>query len=396
MPGLDLIKAAAERLSGVISPTPLVFSSSFSKTLGFDCHLKLENLQKTGSFKVRGAYNRIASLEPAQKAAGVITASSGNHAQGVAWAATLLGISSTVVMPETTPIMKYMAAKGYGGRVIFHGRSFGEACERAIQLASETGAVFIPPFEDELVMAGQGTIGLEIIAALPEVDTVVVPIGGGGLISGIASAIKALSPRVNVIGVEAEACASCTASLKAGHPVAVAGLPTIADGIAVKKVGTQTLEIIKRLVADVCSVGEEAIAAAMLRLIERKKLVVEGAGAVALAAAFAGRLPVKPKKAVFVISGGNVDVTMLDRVIRLGLMKEGRVMKAMAVIADVPGSLARFTALIASLKANIVEVTHEREAVDVPVGTTRITVVLEVESFEHADRVRARLKEAGY
>lgn len=391
-----LIKAAQATLSGVISPTPLVFSSSFTRFLGFDCWLKLENLQKTGSFKVRGAYNRIAALDPSQRAAGVITASSGNHAQGVAWAAALLGIRSTIVMPETASIIKYMATRGYGGQVVFYGRSFNETHERALELATGTGAVFIPPFDDELVMAGQGTVGLEIIDGLPDVDTIVVPIGGGGLIAGIACAVKGIRPDVNIIGVEAEASASCAASLKAGQPVAVPGLPTIADGIAVKRVGDKTFPVIRNLVTDVCAVGEDALAEAILRLLERKKLVVEGAGAAPLAAAFAGRLSVKPKKAVFVLSGGNIDVTTLDRVIRLGLMKEGRVMRATVVIADVPGSLASLTALIASLKANVVHIYHEREATDIPVGYTRIDCILEVESIEHADKVRSGLEKAGY
>ena len=396
MLNLSLIREAAATLSGVISPTPLVFSSSFTRLLGFECWLKLENLQKTGSFKVRGAYNMIAGLNPSQKAAGVITASSGNHAQGVAWAAALLGIPSTIVMPQTAPITKYMATRGYGGQVVYHGRSFGDTYGRALELATETGAIFVPPFDDELVMAGQGTVGLEILGALPDVDTVVVPIGGGGLIAGIACAVKGISSSVNIIGVEAEATASCAASLKAGCPVSVEGLPTIADGIAVKRVGDKTFPVIRSLVTDVCAVGEDALAEAILRLLERKKLVVEGAGAAPLAAAFSGRLSVKPKKAVFVLSGGNIDVTTLDRVIRLGLMKEGRVMKAVAVIPDVPGSLASLTALIAGLKANVLHIHHEREAADVPIGSTRIDCILEVESTEHAAIVRAGLKKAGY
>ncbi|MBI5561232.1 MAG: threonine ammonia-lyase [Deltaproteobacteria bacterium] len=397
MPDLiNLIKDAQARLRGVVSPTPLVFSASLSKALGFECHLKLENLQKTGSFKARGAYNRIAAPGSAGKKAGVITASSGNHGQGVAWAATLLGLRSTVVMPETTPIIKYMAAKGYGAEVVFHGGSFDEALGRAIELAVATGAAFIPPFDDELVMAGQGTIGLEIMDALPDVDAVAVPIGGGGLISGIASAIKSVKPNARVIGAQAEASRSCSASLEAGRPVSVEKSPSIADGIAVKRVGDKTFPIIKRLVDEVCAVGEDAIAAAILQLLERKKLVVEGAGAVPLAAAMSGKLPQGIKKAVFVISGGNIDVTTLDRVIRLGLLKEGRVMKVSTVIPDAPGSLARLTNVLASQKANILHVVHERDSEDAVVGSTRIEVILEVESHSHGAAVRKALAEAGY
>ncbi len=393
---LGLVKEAASRMKGVLNPTPLIHSGSLSRLFGFEVRLKLENLQKTGSFKVRGAYNKISSLTDEEKSKGVITASSGNHAQGVAWAASLLGIRSLVVMPETTPIIKYMAAREYGAEVVFHGKFFDESFERAVELSGKNGMTFIPPFDDHLVMAGQGTIGLEIIEMLADFDTIIVPVGGGGLIAGIASAVKESGKKVKVIGVEAEASKSCILSLKEGRPVDGGRQATLADGIAVKRVGEKTFPIIQKYVDDVVAVSEESIAGAILKLMERKKLVVEGAGAVTIAAAMEGRLPASAKKAVFVLSGGNIDVTVLDRVIRLGLLKEGRIMRLSAVVSDVPGSLAKLTAEIAALKANILQVIHQRDAVDIPVGFTRLEIILEVEGREHGEKIQKMLEEKKY
>lgn len=393
---LGLINEAALRLKGILNPTPLIHSGSLSRLFGFEVRLKLETLQKTGSFKVRGAYNKISSLSDEEKSRGVIAASSGNHAQGVAWAATLLGIRSMVVMPETAPIIKYMAAREYGAEVVFHGQFFDESYNRAVELSQKNGMTFIPPFDDNLVIAGQGTIGLEIIDALADFDTVVVPIGGGGLIAGIASAIKESGRKVKVIGVEAEASRSCILSLKEGRPVDGGRQATLADGIAVKRIGDKTFPLIQKYVDDVVAVSEESIAGSILKLMERKKLIVEGAGAVTIAAAMEGRLPKSAKKAVFVLSGGNIDVTVLDRVIRLGLLKEGRIMRLSAIVKDVPGSLAKLTAEIAAMKANILQVIHQRDAVDVPVGFTRIEVILEVEGMEHGEKIQKILKDKGY
>lgn len=393
---IGLIREAAKRIRGVIEPTPLILSASFSRFFGFDCYLKLENLQKTGSFKVRGAYNKISSLGEEEKKRGVVTASSGNHAQGVAWAAALIGVRAVVVMPETSAIIKHVATRSYGAEVILKGSDFGEAYDGALRVVEKGGLTFIPPYDDELIMAGQGTIGLEIIEDLPGVDTVIAPVGGGGLISGIAAAVKETVGEVRVIGVEAFNSATCSASLKAGRPVEVDAKPTIADGIAVKSVGEKTLPVIKRYVDGVLAVKEESIAGAILKFIERKKLVVEGAGAVPLAAAMEGGLPSGVKKAVFIVSGGNIDVTTLDRVLRLGLIKEGRVIRIETVVPDVPGALSRLSAEVAALKANILHIFHKRDAAEVPVGTACIEMLLEVEGPEHAGRVRARLKEKGY
>jgi len=393
---LNLIKEASGRIRGALEPTPLIYSSSFSSSFGFDCYLKLENLQKTGSFKVRGAYSRISSLSEDEKRRGVVTASSGNHAQGVAWAAGLLGVKSVVVMPETSSIIKRVAARSYGAEVVIEGRFFDEAHARALGMAEKEGLTFIPPFDDELVIAGQGSIGLEIMEQLPEVDTVVVPVGGGGLIAGISAAVKGVKRDATVIGVEAERSRTCIESLKAGRPVDVPVTSTIADGIAVKRVGEKTLPVIREYVDDVVSVGEETIAEAILKFLERKKLVVEGAGAVTLAAAMEGKIPRRTKKAVLVVSGGNIDVTTLDRVIRMGLFKEGRVMKIQTVIPDVPGSLAGLASVIAGVRANILQIFHHREAVEVPVGSAGLEIILEVEGPEHAAEVSRGLKEKGY
>lgn len=393
---IELIRQAASRLDGVVPRTPLIHSSTFSRLFGFEVWLKLENLQKTGSFKVRGAFNRISALSDGERKGGVIAASSGNHGQGVAWASALLGVSSTVVMPESAPIVKAMAARGYGAEVISAGKDFNEAYLYALALAKERRSAFIHPFDDDLVIAGQGTIGLEIIEEMPDLDAVVVPVGGGGLISGIAVAVKASGRPVTVIGAEAGAVGACSKALASGGPVEVAQSPSIADGIAVKKVGTRTFGLIRSHVDSVVSVGEDSIAGAILLLLERKKLMVEGAGAVPIAAAMEGQLPVGIKKAVFVVSGGNIDVTMLDRVIRLGLVREGRLLRLATVISDTPGALAGLTAVIASLKANILHVRHQREAVDVPVGCAKIELVLEVEGPGQSELILRELKRKGY
>ncbi|MDH4226334.1 MAG: threonine ammonia-lyase [Deltaproteobacteria bacterium] len=319
-----LIKEASKKLRGIVERTPLVYSTSFSRMFGASVYLKLENLQKTGSFKVRGAYNKISSLSSEEKDRGVITASSGNHAQGVAWASALLKVKCCVVMPETSQQVKQTAASGYGANLTLKGKNFGEAYDEALKMAAAEGITFIPPYDDDLVIAGQGTIGIEILEDLSDVDTVIVPVGGGGLISGIATALKHANPNIRVYGVEADAATSCVDSLREGHAVPAENRPTIADGIAVKKVSERTFNIIREKVEDVVIVAEDSIAEAVLKFMERKKLVVEGAGAVPLAALIENKIPKPGNKVVLVVSGGNIDVTVLDRIIRLGLVKEGR------------------------------------------------------------------------
>lgn len=392
-----LITEAKETLAGTLNPTPLVYSSSLSEMLGFESHLKLENLQKTGSFKGRGAYNKISSLTEDERSRGVVTVSSGNHAQGVAWASRLLGARSTVVMPSTTPIIKQVATRGYGAEVVLHGEGLAEAEELAEELAREKGFTFVHPYDDELIMAGQGTVGVEIAEELPEVDSVVVPVGGGGLISGVAAALKGAGKTVRVIGAEPAAVSSAARSIQEGRPVESLPGMTIADGVAVKGVGERPFGVIKDLVDRVATVGEDSIAAGILLFLERKKLVVEGAGAVGLAAGLEGGLEdLRGGRVVFVVSGGNIDVTALDRVLRLGLLREGRLVRFSTVVDDVPGSLASLTAVIAGLKANILYMTHQRVAVDVPVGKTRLDVIVEVEGKEHGEQVLGVLDERGY
>jgi len=391
-----LIEEAAVTISGVVNSTPVLYSRTFSEAFGLEVYFKLENLQKTGSFKARGAYNKIKKLG---RVKGVIAASSGNHAQGVAWAAALCKVSSVIVMPETAPIIKRVATKGYGAEVILHGSSFAEAFSRAEQVARERGLAFIHAFDDELIMAGQGTIGLEIADEMPDVDIVVVPVGGGGLISGVATGLKSRLPKVKVIGVQARAYTSALDSVRKGRLVAGSSGPTIADGIAIKKIGRLPFKYIKRNVDRIVSVGEATIAEAVLKLLERKKLSVEGAGAVGLAALMEGRIKpggVKKKKALILLSGGNIDVTMLDRVIRLGLQKEGRIFKFTVVISDKPGALSELTSIIAGSKSNILQLHHQRDAASVPIGRTRLEVILEVEDRDHSARVVAALEADGY
>ncbi len=395
-----LIEEAAVTTSEVINPTPIVYSRTFSKAFGLEVYFKLENLQKTGSFKARGAYNKISRLRAGGRIKGVVAASSGNHAQGVAWAAALCKVRSVIVMPETAPIIKRVATRGYGAEVILHGSSFAEAFSRAEEVAEERGLSFVHAFDDELIMAGQGTIGLEIARDMPGVDIVIVPVGGGGLISGIATALKSRLPKVKVIGVQAMAYTSALDSVKKGRLVAGRSGPTIADGIAIKKIGKLPFRYIKKNVDRIVSVGEDTIAEAVLKLLERKKLSVEGAGAVGLAALMEGKIrPSRgktPKKVLIVLSGGNIDVTMLDRVIRLGLQKEGRIFKFTTIISDKPGALSALTSIIAESKSNILQMHHQRDAACVPIGSTGLEVILEVEDRGHSARVVAALEAEGY
>ncbi len=394
---VGLIERAHRRLKGVVHETPIVYSTSFSRMFGVEVYLKLENLQKTGSFKVRGAYNRISSLTAEEKARGVVAASSGNHAQGVAWASGLVGIRATIVMPETTPIVKYMATRGYGAEVVLHGRTFSEAYEHALHLSRTRRLAFIHPFDDEVVMAGQGTIGVEILSSLAGVDCVVVPVGGGGLIAGIATWIKEHSGGVKLVGVESTLSPSLSEALKHHRPVAVQTKPSIADGVNIKQVGSKTLPLVERYVDCAVTVEEETIAEAIVKLMERKKLVVEGAGATGMAALMEKKIPLEGiRKLVVVLSGGNIDVTTLDRILHKGLVKEGRVCSITTVIEDAPGELAALASEVAGMRANILQVTHNRDALDVPVGRTRVELVVEVEGREHTERIRERLGMLGY
>jgi threonine dehydratase len=389
------VEAAAEVLEGVAIKTAMEESRWLSSVVGGQVLLKCENLQRTGSFKIRGAYVRMSRLSAEERARGVVAASAGNHAQGVALAAKMLGIRATVFMPEGAPIPKLNATKGYGAEVIFHGAILDEALTRAIAYAEETGAVLIHPFDHVDIVAGQATTGLEILEQAPTAASVLVPTGGGGLVAGIALAIKAHRPDVRVIGVQAEGAAAYPASLEAGAPVALKSMSTMADGIAVACPGVVPFEEIAHHVDDMITVSEESISQALVLLLERAKLVVEPAGAVAVAAVL-DHPDAFPTPAVAVLSGGNVDPLLLAKLIRHGMASAGRYLNVRVRIPDRPGGLARLLVQLADQGANVLEVVHERTSTSLSVDEVEVQVQLETRGPEHAEAVLARLREHGY
>jgi threonine dehydratase len=389
------IELARDRLVNAIHRTPTVCSDNISKRTGKEVFLKLENLQKAGSFKIRGAYHKMSQLTPSERKQGVVAASAGNHAQGVALASSLLGIHSTIVMPEGSSIAKQEATRSYGGQVILYGSNVDEALIHARELEKD-GKIFIHPFDDEEVIAGQGTIGLEILEEVPEVETIIVPIGGGGLISGISTIVKKRKPHVKIIGVESAHASSTLAALKRGKIVEIKIRPSLADGMALRRVGEIPFSIIRRKVDEVVAVREDEIAAAILMLMERKRVVAEGAGATPLAALLSGRVKMKGKRIVLVISGGNIDVHLLDRIIEKGLSQTGRVIRFEILLRDVPGGLAKLTALVAQAQANILHIVHERAARDIPIGFSKVVLILETRGPDHIREIRRGLKEQGY
>ncbi len=393
---VEEIQKAARRLEGVIHPTPLDFSATFSRLTGSQVYLKLENLQKTGSFKIRGAYNKICTLDEASRQKGVIAASAGNHAQGVAYAATRAGITALVVMPENAPVTKVTATQGYGARVVLAGEDYDQAFAHALALQKETGAAFIHSFDDSEIIAGQGTIALELLAGLPDLDAVVVPVGGGGLIAGIALAAKTLRPAVKVIGVQAKSAPAvylCFHQRESAPPPAGR---TIADGINVRRPGRLTSELIARFVDDVVLVDEEEIAEAILLLLERSKLVVEGAGAVGLAALLHGKISLPGKKVAVVLSGGNVDINIVSIIIERGLVKSGRRLRVSVLLPDQPGSLSRLLALLAAARANLISVSHDRIKPEVPLREAEVNLVLETRDQDHRHLILDTLAQNGY
>lgn len=393
---LQKVWQARENLAGIIHQTNLDLSFTFSELSGNKVYLKTENLQKTGSFKIRGAYNKIASLGREEKEKGVIAASAGNHAQGVAFGASRAGIVSTIVMPEGAPLSKVVATRGYGANVILHGGVYDDAYNKALEIQKETGATFVHAFDDPEVIAGQGTIGLEILDELPDVDAILVPIGGGGLISGIAVAVKNLKPSVKIIGVEAEGAACVLASRQTGDRETLPSALTIADGIAVKCPGTVTFDLIQKYVDDVVTVSDEEIASTILLLLERSKLVAEGSGAAALAALVYRKNLLKDQKVAVLISGGNIDVNFMSRIIEKGLVKTGRNVKLVTAILDKPGNLQHFLSIIAENKANVISIFHDRLDPNLPLNKAQVEVVLETQSGEHVAQLIANLKKQGY
>ena len=392
---IQAIREAAAALAGVAHATPLDRSSTFSQMVGAPIYLKLENLQKTGSFKLRGAYNKIHLLSETEKKCGVIAASAGNHAQGVAYAASHAGIRSVIVMPETAPLSKVSATRGYGAEVVLAGTSYDEAFAKAKQLEQQQGLTFVHAFNDPQVMAGQGTIGLEILRELPELATVVVPIGGGGLIAGVATAIKALAPQVRVVGVQAAGADAMARSKQAGVLTPTAVASTIADGIAVKSPGDATFAVIQQVVDEIVTIDDEAIAAAILMLLERAKLMVEGAGAIGLAALLHGKIPLRGPVACL-ISGGNIDVNFIARIIERGLVKAGRRVIITTTVVDRPGALQRLLASIAACRGNVLYVHHDRIQHEVPLGQAKVQVSLETRDEEHTAEILSALQQEGY
>ncbi|HET6413431.1 MAG TPA: threonine ammonia-lyase [Anaeromyxobacter sp.] len=393
---LSDVEAAQARIRDRVYLSPCARSETLSRLSGTEAYLKLENLQMTGSFKERGALNRLLILEPAARERGLIAASAGNHAQGVAYHAGRLGIPTTIVMPETTPIIKVASTRGHGARVILHGGGYDEAYSEARRIEQAEGLSFIHPFDDPGVIAGQGTVGLELFEQVPELEAVVVPIGGGGLVAGIGVALKARRPGLRVIGVQTELLPSMQAALEAGKPVTLDAAQTLADGIAVKRAGDLTLALAKRVVDEVVTVSEEEIASAILYLLEKEKTVVEGAGAVAVAALMHHRPSgLSGKRVVSVISGGNIDVNLVARVIERGLVKDGRLVRIRVALLDKPGQLARVSSIVATHRANVIEVHHTR-AFATRFGDTTLQLTLETRGPEHVQEILQALRERGY
>lgn len=385
---------AREILKNVAVETQLVGPTNLSKEC--EIYLKAECLQNTGSFKLRGAYNKITFLSEEEKQRGVIACSAGNHAQGVALGATNNGIKSVICLPTTAPLAKVEATRNLGAEVCMVEGFYDDAYEKALELKDKYGYTFIHPFDDPLVIAGQGTIGLEILSQLPEVEAVVVPVGGGGLISGIAFAIKKMRPDVKIYGVQAAGAPSMKESLEKGERVHLDKVQTIADGISVKEPGQLTFEICQKYVDEIVTVNDDEIAAAILMLMEKQKMVSEGAGAVAVAAVLFDKLPVKGKKVVCVVSGGNIDVNVLKRAITRGLVKSGRVIALTFDLPDKPGPLAEISNIIAGLGGNVISVMHERASNFTDINSCLLHIELETRNHEHVDEIKKKLKEAGY
>jgi len=393
---LKEIQKARETLDGVICRTGLAYTNIISEMCDNNVYLKMENLQRTGSFKLRGAYNKIANLSESEKKNGVIASSAGNHAQGVALAATTFGIKSTIVMPKHAPLSKVMATRGYGAKVVLHGDVYDDAYAEAKRIQAEENCTFVHPFNDPLVMAGQGTIALELLDDLPDVEVVVVPIGGGGLISGMAVALKTLKPSIKIIGVQTKNCPGMAESIAQKHIVTVDGIPSIADGITVKTPGDLTFDIVQHYVDDIVTVDEEEIASAILLLLEKVKTVSEGAGAASIAAILNKLAGYKNKKIVSLISGGNIDVNTMTRIINKGLVKSGRKVFFDTIVSDKPGVLSQLLQLVANSGANVLAVTHNRDNRDVALGYCRVELELETADEEQILAIKGLMEQRQY
>ncbi|WP_226527538.1 threonine ammonia-lyase [Metabacillus niabensis] len=396
MLNVDDVLVAREKLKGIVHTTPLDYSHTFSHLSQNEVYLKLENLQKTGSFKVRGSYNKLTSLTKEDLSKGVVAASAGNHAQGVAYSSQMLGIPCTIVMPKGAPLSKVLATKQYGAEVILEGSVFDEALAYALEYCERINGTFIHAFDDDEVIVGQGTVGLEILEQLPEVDAIICPVGGGGLIAGVAMTVKQMNPNVSVYGVQTLACPSMKQSLLQNKPVMVEATPTMADGIAVKKPGKRNFDIIKQYVDDIVCVDEMEIARSMLMLLERNKLLVEGSGASPVAALLYEKLHIKGKKITAVLSGGNVDVHFISKIIERGLVEAGRYAHFSLTLKDKPGELEKVLRYLTELNANIQNVNLQHIGRHIYPGFAQLEISLETKNNDHIEQIHKVLKNKGY
>src|ERR1700723_2335271 len=393
---LDQIRKAEQRIRDFIYFSPCQLSAALSEVTGQQVYLKLDNLQRTGAFKERGALNRILLLNEDEKRRGVVAASAGNHAQAVAYHATQRGVLARIVMPLMTPLVKISATRGFGADVILHGANYDEACDEALRLCALEGMTFLHPFDDPAVINGQGTIGLELLEQVQGLEAVVVPIGGGGLISGVACALKEANPAIRVVGVQTERLPSMLRAMENGGPVTLPAEATIADGIAVRRAGDLTLPLVERFVDEIVTVDEEEIANAIMVLLEREKTLAEGAGAVALAALLQKKTSLDGQRTAVLVCGGNIDVSLLARIIERGLVKDGRHTRLRIHLTDRPGALHQLTKIIADVRANIVQTAHDRAYYGVSLGDTVIDFTLETRGAGHIEEIDAALSAAGY
>ncbi len=393
---LSDIQAAAERIRDSIYLSPCARSESFSALTGTHAYLKLDNQQRTGAFKERGALNKLLTLTDLERSRGVCTASAGNHAQGLAYHAGRHGIRAQICMPLTTPLTKVSATRGYGADVVLYGANYDEACEEALRRSEREGFTFVHAFDDDAVIAGQGTLGLEILAQQPDIEAVVAPIGGGGLIGGMACAIKETNPGVRVFGVQPARLPSMKVAIAEGKPVTLSPAATIADGIAVRRAGERTLPLVRKYVDDIVTVDDEEIANAILLLLEREKTLAEGAGAAAMAALLNRKLSLAGKRVAVLVCGGNIDVTLLSRIIERGLVKDGRLVRLRVHLPDYPGALNKLTGILAEHRANIVETSYDRAYYGVNLGDTAIDITMETRGPEHIAELLSALSAGGY
>jgi threonine dehydratase len=393
---LSDVQAAAQRIHGSIYLSPCAKSETFSQSTQNSIYLKLDNLQRTGAYKERGALNKLLTLTDQERARGVIAASAGNHAQGLAYHAGRHGIRAQIVMPLTTPLTKVSATKNFGGDVVLYGANYDEACEEATRRSQRDNLTFVHAFDDDAVIAGQGTVGLEILSQHPDIEAIIAPIGGGGLLGGVSVAVKETNPRIKVFGVQPARLPSMKEAIAQGKAVTIAPAATIADGIAVRRAGERTFPLIRKYVDDIVTVDEEEIANAILLLLEREKTLAEGAGAAAIAAVLNHKFSLSGKKIAVIVSGGNIDVTLLSRIIERGLVKDGRLVRLRVHLSDYPGALNRLTSILAEHRANIVETSYDRAYYGVNLGETVIDITMETRGPEHIEELVAALTAADY